>query len=205
MKRPLTETIDIQQLRSMQEEGMSHLAIANALGISDATVRKYLGHSKHKGGRRLTDEEKEQIRQMAAQGMTGADIADILKCSLATVYKHTKGAGNKGGMISKTIPLPKKEKAPKEDEHAACLIMQNKTYELHGIYGAYVIDVKKKEITIETTDDSGELLIDNCSFEGLENKINCNLDKIKRINDMNAELLAIQRKMKELTVGSEMW
>lgn len=51
-----TEAVLIEAIM-MQEEGMTHLAIAKALGFSDSTVRKHLGPSRHPSGRLLVGGE----------------------------------------------------------------------------------------------------------------------------------------------------
>lgn len=206
MHRPLTDTVSIQQMLDMRESGMSNAEISNSLGVTPAVIRKYIGvQAKNEGKyRRWTDAEIEEMRRMREAGMTVVEICEKTGIPEATFYRRLGKASGKGGVISKTIPLPKKSKAP-SDEPPACLVMQNKTYELHGLCGSYVIDIKKKEITVETVNEDNETQIDSFTFEGLEEVINRNLDRIRHINDQNAELLAIKRKMKELVVGGEMW
>lgn len=41
--RKLTESISVQELQQMREEGLSNMQIAKRLDVSYATVRKYLG------------------------------------------------------------------------------------------------------------------------------------------------------------------
>lgn len=214
MYAPLTDRVSIEDLRKMREEGMTNKQIAEKVGVYPTTIRKYIGvdGTGFGGGSlgnvsRYSEEDIERWRSMREAGMTARDIAAKCGVSEATIYNRL---GPKGGKASKhaaalgrTIQAKKAEPIP--EEPSACLIIQNKTIELHGLHGTYLVDIKAKEIAADFIQDDGTTETVKLTGENLEEYIAGNLAKIKKLQDQNAELLAIQRKINSMHIGGEMW
>lgn len=50
-RRRLTDSVSIEEMLRMRENGMSNMEIANAVGAGYSTVAKYLGAGPGRGGR----------------------------------------------------------------------------------------------------------------------------------------------------------
>lgn len=141
-------------------------------------------------GRSLLDDVtiNELMTMREEQGMSNQDIADALGVGVQTIYKYI-------GKMPKELCKPYTRKEPavhtpgKVEEPApeACLVVQNRTIELHGLENTYIIDSKKGELLVNMADENGMII---------------NLDKLPALVN---ELRAIQRKVSELTVKNEMW
>ena len=208
MFEPLTNTVTIEDLRRMREEGKSNTEIAKSLGVSYSVILKYLGPGgERKERRKTTEEELQAAFSMRQAGMTWPEIAEKTGISEKMLYYHAKKRGITTGKASPhaaRIPVTKKT-VEKTEEPAACLIVQNKSIELHGLRGSYFIDCKGKEIIAELFKDDGSKDVISIPFDGLDDQIEKNNEQIRRINDQSNELLAIKRKIKDLGVGGEMW
>ncbi len=141
-------------------------------------------------GRKLLDDVtiNELMTMREEQGMSNQDIADALGVNVQTIYNYI-------GKMPKELYKPRTRKEPavpapgKVEEPApeACLVVQNRTIELHGLENTYIIDSKKGEVLVNMSDESGMII---------------NFDKLPALVN---ELRAIQRKISELTVKNEMW
>lgn len=137
-------------------------------------------------GKNLMDEiSVSELLQMREEGMSNQEIADALDVSYYTIVKYIGGA-------PKSVRKPRefhedvaKKEAPPEVA-PACLVIQNKQIELHGVMGVYVVDCKKKTVLAQF----GETMLD-IAFD--------------KLGDVIGELQAIKRKTSELIVENEMW
>lgn len=205
-KTALTDRVSIEDLRKMREEGMSNMQIAKSLGVSDVTIRKYLGPdgTKNKG---YSEEDAESWRRMREAGMSDREISEKCHVTAVTIRNHIGSAGGRGSKLAaalgRTIQAKKAEPIP--EEPSACLVVQNKTIELHGLHGTYLVDIKAKEIAADFIQEDRTTETVKLTGENLEEYIAGNLAKIQKLKDQNAELLAIQRKLNDMRIGGEMW
>ena len=117
------------------------------------------------------------------EGMSNNEIAEALDVSYMTVYKYI-GAQPKG--LRKARKVPQDRQPIKEEPAPACLVLQNRNIELHGVVGVYGIDCKAQSVHI--------------TYNGHDMWIP--FDKLGTFID---ELKAIHRKIDFLAVTKDMW
>ena len=109
MGKKLTDSISVEELKQMYDNGMSGADIANSLGISRATVYRYLqGHTGGRGGRcarAIPDREiRKNSREMDMQQM---DVRNSANACLVVENKLINLEGTIGKYMmdakSKTI------------------------------------------------------------------------------------------------------
>lgn len=144
----------------------------------------------------LDDVTIDELLQMREQGMTNAEIADALDVGVNTVVRYI-GKQPKG--LRK--PYERKEPRPVEPKHeetapTACLVVQNREIELHGLHGKYTVSCKEREVlaSVNIFEDMDVVI----SLDDIENIV-------KKLGEISAELQAIARKVNELNVSNEMW
>lgn len=90
---------DVIKARQMARDGMTHFAVADALGkprsaIKQAIIGKSWNHldADHppvirgvKGGGRITDEQKDEIRRLRSEGMRTKDLAERFGCTPSNI------------------------------------------------------------------------------------------------------------------------
>lgn len=141
----------------------------------------------------LKDVSVEELKQMSESGMSHQDIANALGTTYMTIYRYLGPQGRRGSRRAAGIPLPKaNEPAPVEDtSYSPCLVVQNKSIELHGLLGTYYVDCKNAKFRAEletSLERRGQFVME-----------------IDKLDDLINELQAIKRKASDLTVANEMW
>lgn len=122
MRRKLTETISVDELKSMYDNGMSVVDISNALEVSTATVYRYLrGQTNRRGGRCASRIPAKEFR--VAEPKTKQDMADY-------------NAMN------------------------ACLVVEDRTINLVGEVGKYMVFTAKKCVLCDIAGATLELQFD---------------------------------------------
>lgn len=169
---------------------------------------------------KVTPEMKEQMRQMKAAGMGVTDIAKAMELSPTTVSYHVGKSGARKMSRHAYDPEPIKKKAePVVDTYTPSLVVQNRTFVLHGMLGEYNIDCKAGEVlaTIQKENNNEELFLMRLKAkkplpEGVMENVPTKETDLKTIDDyINAaqtfanELQAIKRRMEDLKLHNEMW
>lgn len=137
----------------------------------------------------LKDVDLETLYSMRRdQKMSNQEIANAIGVSYVTVYKLI---GPQPKEFKKKRTAAPRVEQPKPvavaEEAQPCICVKNRTVELEGIFGSYMIDIKKG--TVACTNAVGQ-----CLYVSKDN-----------IDDFINELNAIKRKLESLVVGNEMW
>lgn len=131
--------------------------------------------------------ESVSVREMQEmrdnEGMTNNEIAEALDVSYMTVYKYI-GAQPKG--LRKARKVLQDRRSIKEGPAPACLVLQNRHIELHGVVGVYGIDCKAQSVHITYNGHDMWILFD---------KLGTFIDELKTIH----------RKIDFLAVTKDMW
>lgn len=131
--------------------------------------------------------ESVSVREMQEmrdnKGMTNNEIAEALDVSYMTVYKYI-GAQPNG--LRKARKVTQDRQPIKEEPAPACLVLQNRSMELHGVVGVYGIDCKAQSVHITYNGHDMWILFD---------KLGAFIDELK----------AIHRKIDFLAVTKDMW
>ena len=149
----------IEQLKSMRESGMPNRDIANCLGISVSTVYRYIGSQPH--------------------GLRANSVTPISQIS------HEEQP------VPQNLPTSEPPKENVEDEKVpeAALIVEDRTLQLIGLFGAYRVGVKEKRVTVVDGDGNDAITIPFDQVETFAKEINAIAAQIK----------------KGLRVGNEAW
>lgn len=137
------------------------------------------------------------LKQMFDNGMSKDEIADTIGVSRATIYRYLKGYTHRGGgRVSSRIPkeVIKPKKTEEQEIHEmgqrnaanACLVVVDRSINLKGQYGEYLVEPSKKRVTANIC---GEM-------------IDLDFDIIPGLIE---ELKAIGRNIESVAVGTEMW
>ena len=150
--------------------------------------------------RKLTDSVSlDELKRMYDNGMSCADIARSLGFGESTIYRYLSGytVGRKGGRYSMRIPdevikppygsnsSDVKELENRNAEHA-CLVVEDRTVDLVGTIGRYVVNAKTRSAL--------------CSFGNT--LVELSLETLPALID---ELKALGRLGNTFNVGNEMW
>ena len=131
--------------------------------------------------------ESVSVREMQEmrdnEGMSNNEIAEALDVFYMTVYKYI-GAQPKG--LRKARKVLQDRQPIKEEPAPACLVLQNRNIELHGVVGVYGIDCKAQSVHITYNGHDMWILFD---------KLGTFIDELK----------AIHRKIDFLAVTKDMW
>ena len=137
----------------------------------------------------------DELKQMYDNGMSCVEIANAVGVSDKTIYRHLQRHTNRhGGKYSRRIPVYEIHKTKHECENTAavrnaanaCLVVVDRSINLKGQYGEYLVEPGKKRVTANI-----------CS-----NLIDLDFDIIPGLIE---ELKAIGRNIESVTVGTEMW
>lgn len=136
----------------------------------------------------------ELLRMREDEEMSNQQIADALDVSYATVL-HLIGKQPPQVRGNRRYSIPKTNSAVNEDAHdsadaeskPACLVVEDRTVVLKGIFASYEIPVRKKRIEIDCC-ECGSVQV-----------------PFDKLDDFVAELQAISRNMARLRVENEMW
>lgn len=139
----------------------------------------------------------ELLHMREDEGMSNQQIADSLDVSYKTILRligkqPPQVRGNRRYSIPKTNGVVR---AVNEDAHdsadaeskPACLVVEDRTVVLKGIFASYEIPVRKKRIEIDCC-ECGSVQV-----------------PFDKLDDFVAELQAISRNMAQLRVENEMW
>lgn len=152
MRRKLTESVSLDELKRMYDNGMSCADIAKSIGVSNATIYKYLqGHT---------------------VGRNGGRCARLIPDDVIRPSHSANGSGAK-------------EPENRNAEHA-CLVVEDRTVDLVGTIGRYVVNAKTRSAL--------------CSIGNTPTELS--LETIPALID---ELKALGRLGNTLNVGNEMW
>lgn len=132
----------------------------------------------------IKDISVSEMEQMRLDGMSNREIADALDVSYTTVLAYI--GKQPSGMRKYSKYTDDVEIIPSVVEAPACLVMQNKVIELHGLVGTYEINCKQQHVDVMY----GETVL-RLTFE--------------EMNNFADELKAISRKLDSLNVEHEMW
>lgn len=133
----------------------------------------------------------DEMLKMRENGMTNRDIANAFGVHVQTVKKRIGPEGRYRRGVRYINIVPQKKEEP-EEQYSASLVVQNKSIELDGTYGRYVVDFREKKViaSIAKTEEAEEMF--SVEFEKIETLIN--------------ELQAIRRNIRDKGgIGSEMW
>lgn len=173
----LLEDITMGELKTMRDQGMTFKEMGDALGVSEATVRKYTPHVKGKH----VNVDVEEVKRLRAEGMSLNEIANLIGCSYSGVrYCLTRSENEMGDFFRKrrerieakyaSEPAQAPETAKQEEVPKACLI----TFETNMVLGndkrKYTIhwDDKVCEITMHT--EYGDILLKPEDVQGIANE-----------------------------------
>ena len=97
--KPITERFTIEELLGMRGNGMSNSEIAEVVGCSDVTVRRYIGKSGIRRKCKVVNKRPaifsidiDDIRKRHENGETMTNIAKDIGCSRALLYIRLKEA-----------------------------------------------------------------------------------------------------------------
>ena len=167
-------------------------------------------------GVKLTDMVPvEELLQMRGNGMTNNDIATALGVSYNAVLAAIGPQGGRKSRHAYFADKPEK-KADKASEYKPRLVVQNKSFTLHGMLGEYTIDCKKGEVIacIDKAGGDSEMLAmllkarantDEFKVDGQEGGPKTIDEYIKSAQTFIDELEAIKNRMHELAMHNEMW
>lgn len=143
----LKNEVSVSELNYLRDQQMSNKQIAKKLGVSPATIGKYLPSSR-KSRAKLSENDKNEIFELWRDGELVADIADTYNCSVATIYKLLKDRG----ISLRGKKSEKEEKVEgilpeQEQEEAKSSNLQQRTVGIFaGRLGEYVIDTEKRTL-----------------------------------------------------------
>ena len=137
---------------------------------------------------------------MYDNGMSCEDIASKLKVGVSTVYRYLSGytvGRTKGGKIARKIPKNVIQPKRYEEQHSmhdmaiqnaanACLVVVDRSINLKGQYGEYLVEPGKKRITVNIQGEIFDLDFDI-------------------VHGFIEELKAIGRNIESVAIGNEMW
>lgn len=173
--RKLMDDVSVQELMEMRNQGMTYDQMANALGVSRATV---INHTPHAQGRtKVSDEDVMRLRD---EGLTLREIGERLGCSYQCVKNHLdkqrtemseRFRQRRERIEAKYASEPAQDPEPTQEEAPrACLI----TFEQSVVFGndkrKYTIhrDEKICEITMHT--EYGDVLLKPEDVQGIANE-----------------------------------
>lgn len=140
----LKNEVSISELNYLRDQQMSNTEIAKKLGVSPATISKYLLSNRKKRAK-LNEKDKNEIFELWREGELVANIAETYNCSVVTIYRLLKDRGislrgkksEKEEKVEDILPEPK----PKEVKSGN---LQQRTVSIfYGRLGEYVIDTEK--------------------------------------------------------------
>lgn len=138
----------------------------------------------------IQDVSISELEQMRENGMTNQEIADAIGVSYQTIRKligrQPPGLRKPGG-----YHRPDFVQSEQKEEPPATLIVEDRALKLAGLYASYKIMVKNKLINV---------ILD--TSEGVSPAMEIPFDQI---DTFIQELQAIQRHVKGMIVGNEMW
>lgn len=138
----------------------------------------------------IQDVSISELEQMRENGMTNQEIADAIGVSYQTIRKLI-GRQPPGLRKPGVYHRPNFVQSEPKEEPPATLIVEDRALKLAGLYASYKIMVKNKLINV---------ILD--TSEGVSPAMEIPFDQI---DTFIQELQAIQRHVKGMTIGNEMW
>ena len=156
-KRKLSDDVSLQELKRMEESGMSRQEIASAVGSDVATIRRYLGPSREVRVRRMTDADIQTMHDLDGKGFSIAEIARRLNTTPQTVRKHirTEPLKEKPPVVEEYVPtfmerVEQEIREGKRQPPAGTPKFKRRLVTLEGDLGIYQIDITDRSVKLTT-------------------------------------------------------
>lgn len=139
-------TIPKEEMLALREQGLSNAQIAEKLGISYITVKRYIGNQpqslteKNKVGNSKKDVTVEKILELRKKGLSCAKIASKLGVSDATIWNRLKKAEK-----IEILPPGEAEKVEKVEKTAPKPEIQPETAKIAPVFAPTPTTLKKQE------------------------------------------------------------